>query len=65
MVIISLADVAEAVFNRCVEDNALPLDHPDYKVTLNYEFLEDIYVDWDDDDNANDDDDEVDDDGGD
>ena len=42
-----LPDVAEAVFNKCVEDNSFPIDHPDYKVSLNYEFLEDIYVDWD------------------
>ena len=37
-------EVADVVFNRCVEKN----DGSDYEITLNYEFLEDIYIypDW-------------------
>lgn len=41
-----LSDVAEIVLNQCVTDNGLPVYHHDYKVTLNYEFLEDVYADW-------------------
>ena len=27
-------------------NNGLPLEHPDYEITCNYEFLEDINTDW-------------------
>ena len=43
---ISLVDVAERVFYRCVVSNTLPVEHPDYEVTCNYEFLEDTIMDW-------------------
>ncbi|XP_048577664.1 transient receptor potential cation channel subfamily A member 1 homolog [Nematostella vectensis] len=41
-----LPDVAEAVLNKCVTDNGLPLYHPEYKIDMNYEYLEDLYADW-------------------
>ncbi len=34
------------VFNRCVKDNGLHIDDEEYEITLYYEFLEDVYVDW-------------------
>ena len=49
-----LTEVAEVVLNKCVEDNGFALDDPRYKVTINYEFVEDIYVDWDGDENEKD-----------
>ena len=41
-----LLDVAELVFNKCLIGNGLPSDHPKYKVTCNYEFLEDLFTPW-------------------
>ncbi|XP_033741695.1 transient receptor potential cation channel subfamily A member 1 homolog [Pecten maximus] len=38
-----MPDVAEAVFNKCMTDNKKSFEHPDYKVTFNYEFLDDVY----------------------
>ena len=38
--------MAEAVFNRCVKDNGLHIEDKEYQITLYYEFLEDVYVDW-------------------
>ena len=35
--------MAELVFNRCMVDNKKYTEHPDYKVTFNYEFLDDAY----------------------
>ena len=43
---IFVLDVAERVFYRCVVSNSLPVEHPDYEVTCNYEFLEDTIMDW-------------------
>lgn len=34
------------VFNRCVKDNGLHIEDEEYEITLYYEFLEDVYVDW-------------------
>lgn len=34
------------MFNRCVEFNKCRPDSPDYAITLNYEFLDDVNVDW-------------------
>lgn len=39
-------EVAEKVFNRCVKPNGLPVDHPQYAITLNYEFLDDVSLEW-------------------
>jgi len=39
-------EVAEVVFNRCVKDNGLHIEDEEYQITLYYEFLEDVYVDW-------------------
>ena len=39
------AEVAEMVFNLCVKEDGHRGD-ADYEITLNYEFLEDIYSDW-------------------
>ena len=39
-------EVAGVVFNRCVKENDRRFDDPDYEITLDYEFLEDIYSDW-------------------
>ena len=38
--------MAEVVFNRCVKDNELHIEDEEYEITLYYEFLEDVYVDW-------------------
>ena len=40
-------EVAEKVFNRCVKSNGLPVDHPQYGITLSYEFLDDVSHEWD------------------
>ena len=40
------SEVAEKVFNRCVKPNGLPVDHPQYAITLNYEFLDDVSLEW-------------------
>ena len=39
------AEVAEMVFNLCVTEDG-HRGAADYEITLNYEFLEDIYPDW-------------------
>lgn len=39
-------EVAEVVFNHCVKENDCHSDDADYEVTLDYEFLEDIYSGW-------------------
>lgn len=44
--IIKLPEVAEVVFNHCVKDNGLHIEDEEYQITLYYEFLEDVYVDW-------------------
>ncbi|XP_015759142.1 PREDICTED: transient receptor potential cation channel subfamily A member 1 homolog isoform X2 [Acropora digitifera] len=44
--ITKLPEVAGVVFNRCVKENDRRFDDPDYEITLDYEFLEDIYSDW-------------------
>ena len=36
-------EVADVVFKRCVEEKN---DGSDYEITLDYEFLEDIYSQW-------------------
>ncbi|KAJ7378358.1 hypothetical protein OS493_023613 [Desmophyllum pertusum] len=42
-----LPEVAEKVFNRCVKPaNAYPVDHPQYAITLSYEFLDDVSLEW-------------------
>eukprot|EP00794_Sanderia_malayensis_P000499 gene499-1145_t len=41
-----LPDVAERVFYRCVVNNGLPVEHPDYEIMCNYEFLEDANTEW-------------------
>ena len=40
------AEVADMVFNLCVKENGCRRDDADYEITLDYEFLEDIYSDW-------------------
>lgn len=39
-------EVAEKVFNRCVGPNSYPVDHPKYAITLEYEFLDDVNLEW-------------------
>ena len=34
------------MFKRCVKPNGLPVDHPQYAITLNYEFLDDVSLEW-------------------
>ncbi|XP_020622350.1 ankyrin-3-like [Orbicella faveolata] len=41
-----LPEVAEKVFNRCVKSNGYPVDHPQYGITLSYEFLDDVSHEW-------------------
>ncbi|XP_065649232.1 transient receptor potential cation channel subfamily A member 1 homolog isoform X2 [Hydra vulgaris] len=41
-----LPDVAEQVFNQCILDNGLPPEHPQFKITCSYEFLEDTFTPW-------------------
>ena len=41
-----LTDVAEKVFNNCTSQNMTNADHPNYKITFNYEFLDDQYSTW-------------------
>ena len=41
-----LTDVAEATFLRCMTTNNKNPEHPDYKCTFNYEFLDDTYSSW-------------------
>jgi len=40
------SDLAEVVFNKCTTVSDHPPDSHDFEITLNYEFLEDIYADW-------------------
>ena len=40
------AEVAEVVFNKCTTLNDDLADSHDFTVTLDYEFLEDIYAEW-------------------
>ena len=39
----SATDVAELVFNRCMEGNKENMESVNYKITFNYEFLDDVY----------------------
>ncbi|XP_065649210.1 transient receptor potential cation channel subfamily A member 1 isoform X3 [Hydra vulgaris] len=41
-----LPDIAEQVFNQCITGNGLPIEHPYYKQTCCYEFLEDLFTSW-------------------
>ena len=41
-----VSDVAEIVFNQCIVDNGLPNEHPQFKLTCTYEFLEDVFTPW-------------------
>ena len=41
-----VVEVAEKVFNRCVKPNGYPVDHPQYAITLSYEFLDDVSLEW-------------------
>ena len=41
-----IVEVAEKVFNRCVKSNGYPVDHPQYAITLSYEFLDDVSLEW-------------------
>ena len=34
------------MFNRCVKPNGYPVDHPQYAITLSYEFLDDVSLEW-------------------
>ena len=34
------------MFNRCMEDNKLNIENVGYKITFNYEFLDDLYANW-------------------
>ena len=39
-------EVADVVLNNCVEDNGTDADGADHQITLCFEFLEDIYLNW-------------------
>lgn len=39
-------DVAERVFHRCSQSNMSNSDSPNYEITFNYEFLDDMYAQW-------------------
>ncbi|XP_061171192.1 transient receptor potential cation channel subfamily A member 1 homolog isoform X1 [Saccostrea echinata] len=41
-----MPDVAEEAFLRCMTTNNKNPEHPDYKCTFNYEFLDDTYSNW-------------------
>ncbi|CAH1799596.1 unnamed protein product [Owenia fusiformis] len=41
-----MPDVAERAFYRCTSANMGNSDHPDYEITFNYEFLDDMYAIW-------------------
>jgi hypothetical protein len=42
----AFAEVAERVFHRCSPSNNHNPDHPNYEITFNYEFLDDMYAQW-------------------
>ncbi|XP_074658298.1 transient receptor potential cation channel subfamily A member 1 homolog isoform X1 [Tubulanus polymorphus] len=41
-----MPDVAEKVFMKCTSSNSMNAEHPKYKITFNYEFLDDMYSYW-------------------
>ncbi|XP_064627394.1 transient receptor potential cation channel subfamily A member 1 homolog isoform X2 [Lineus longissimus] len=41
-----MPDVAEVVFMKCTTANYANPEHPKYKITFNYEFLDDMYAAW-------------------
>ncbi|XP_065057285.1 transient receptor potential cation channel subfamily A member 1 homolog isoform X1 [Rhopilema esculentum] len=42
-----LPEVGSFALNRCLrQSESLPPDHPDYHITLEYEFLDDVFNDW-------------------
>ena len=41
-----MPEVAEKVFNQCTTANTTNPDNPNYKITFNYEFLDDMYSNW-------------------
>lgn len=41
-----MPDVAEVAFNKCTTSNTNNTDDDDYAITFNYEFLDDVYADW-------------------
>ena len=42
----NFTDVAETVFLKCMTANQRNPEHKEYKVTFNYEFLDDTYSYW-------------------
>ena len=34
------------MFNRCFTSNGLPVDNPKYAITMEYEFLDDVNLEW-------------------
>ena len=44
--ILFFVDVAERVFDKCINGNGLPVEHPQYEITCSYEFLEDGFTEW-------------------
>jgi transient receptor potential cation channel subfamily A member 1 len=41
-----MPDVAKEAMDRCMKTNGMPLEHPSYSVTFDYEFLDDTYAHW-------------------
>ncbi|XP_068697924.1 transient receptor potential cation channel subfamily A member 1 homolog [Montipora foliosa] len=44
--ITQLPEVAEMVFNQSMKEKGRRAEDPDYEITLDFEFLEDVYLDW-------------------
>ena len=44
--VLGVAEVAEMVFNQSMKENGRRAEDPDYEITLYFEFLEDVYLDW-------------------
>ncbi|KAJ8026613.1 Transient receptor potential cation channel subfamily A member 1-like [Holothuria leucospilota] len=42
----NMPDVAQEVLNRCSEENGESKDHPEYSITFDFEFLDDMFSHW-------------------
>ena len=38
--------MANFAFDRCITSSDDAVDHPSYEITINYEFIDDVYNEW-------------------
>ncbi|XP_070568396.1 transient receptor potential cation channel subfamily A member 1 homolog isoform X2 [Ptychodera flava] len=41
-----MPDAAEKVLQRCTKANDKPIEHPEYKISFEYDFMDDMFTNW-------------------